>query len=296
MDKQNKRVKVWCKRCNNVTNHDELYTANWNLEDDYYVYKEQYSIVRCCGCDNLSFLLTVYDESNEDYDENGMQTITPQLSIYPIDRVMVNRIDANKIPHPVREIYLETIDNINRKNSILGAAGCRAVIEAICKEHEVAGRDLNTMINNMAKNHIITAKDRDHLHAIRFMGNDSIHVSCKYPENELKIVAHIINSILTSLYIIAEESKHLKELPIDNFNDFLLVLENILDSETLGVQKTLKQLTKSKRTLLDDYINQFEPQLIANINSGTFTRLSLVLGTSPQAYIVVGGSSTTPNP
>lgn len=287
MEKQSKRVKVWCKRCNNTTNHDELYTTNWHLEDDYYVYQEQYSIVRCCGCDNLSFLLTVYDESNEEYDEYGTKTIAPQLSIYPSDRLLINKIDANKIPHPVREIYLETIDNINRKNSILGAAGCRAVIEAICKEHKVAAKDLNTMINNMAKNHIITAKDRDHLHAIRFMGNDSIHVSCKYSENELKIVAHIINSILTSLYIIAEESKQLKERPIDNFDDFIKVLGEILDTATIGEKKTLKQFTRSKRTLLDEYISQFELQLINRINSGAFARLSLVAGTTLQQYTVV---------
>lgn len=78
----------------------------------------------------------------------------------------------------------------------------------------------------------------------------------------------------------------MKERPIDNFDDFIKVLGEI-DTATIGEKKTLKQFTRSKRTLLDEYISQFEPQLINRINSGAFARLSLIAGTTPQQYTVV---------
>lgn len=280
------KTTAWCKGCKRHTNHDVLASHPWVLEDDYYMYREEYKIVRCCGCDNVSFLLTVFDESNETIDDYGNSVIEAVEHIFPTDKLLVEPIDKSKLPIPVREIYSETIECINRKNFILGAAGCRAVIEAICKEHKIQGGNLNSMINNMAKSHIITAKDRDHLHAIRFMGNDSIHVSQKYPQKELVIVAHIINTILTSLYVIAEESRKLQQHPIDTYQEFLNVLNIILNETRVGEERTLKQLTKSKRTILEDYLSSFEPQLISDINAGSFTRLSLVPATNPQKFKV----------
>lgn len=132
------------------------------------------------------------------------------------------------------------------------------------------------MINNLAQKRIITKNDRDHLHAIRFMGNDSIHNAKAFDIKELIIVAKIINTILTSLYIIHGEFQKLKEKPITSYEEFLKVLDKCLDSFQKGDVGTLTHFTEGVRGIIKEDRQDFEKSLISDINAGTYTRLSLM--------------------
>ena len=173
-------------------------------------------------------------------------------------------------------LYAETMDCLNRGNLILAAAGFRGLIEAICIDNNISGKDLSAKITNLWKQHIVTTKDKNNLHAVRFIGNDSIHGKQRYSEHELIVVANIINTILTSLYVIDTQVRNLKQLPINSFDNFLNVLnKRIEELGSIGKVDTLKNLVKHERRILQESLPEFEAELIKRIKDGSFTRLSL---------------------
>lgn len=283
-------IKSYCRVCDRKTNHKVLAQEVELSDDPEFWWRTEYSIVRCCGCNSISFHRETFDESNVDYNEYGEEVLIPMVNVYPDDKLLVKKISVWDLPDEVRQVYSETIDCINSRNFILAGAGCRAVIEAICKQQGIPGSQLETKINNLAKSHIITAKDRDHLHAIRFMGNDSIHDAKKFEEKELIIVAKILNTILTSLYLIHQEFEKLKEKPITTFTAFKKELDARLAERTSGEIDNLQGLIKRSRKIIREDLAGFETQLIAEINSGTYTKLSLIAPAragGPQKYKIV---------
>src|SRR5690606_15412486 len=80
-----------------------------------------------------------------------------------------------EIPERIRIVYNETLECLKSKCYLLAGAGLRAIIEAICLDQKITGKELAVKINNLTKSKLITEKDSYRLHSIRFLGNDSVH-------------------------------------------------------------------------------------------------------------------------
>lgn len=286
--KNNSVLRCYCPQCKLETNHLILHNTEKSSDDENYWWKTTYSVVKCMGCDNVQFHMETLDESNMDYNEFGEVDIVPVVKTYPHQRAVVVPIaDIWYIPEVVRGLYVETMDCLNHGHLQLAAAGFRAIIEAICRDEKVQGRNLETMINNLAKAHIITAKDRDHLHAIRFMGNDSIHSLKKYSKEEVKIVAHIVNAVLTSLYLIASEVRNLDVKPISTYERFEEVLNESLGNHKVGEIGTLRNFIRHDRRIISEDVPKFESILKSRITDGKYVKLSLCAAPKegrPQQY------------
>lgn len=285
-----KKIKSYCRKCDGITNHYVIATESELTNDPDYWWKTEYYLLKCCGCDSVSFHREAYEESNVTYNEFGEEELVPTINVYPNDKLIVKKLPYWDLPDEVRQIYSETIDSINHGNLILAGAGCRAVIEAVCNQQGITGTQLETKINNLAKSRIITSKDRDHLHAIRFMGNDSIHDAKKFEEKELIIVAKILNTILTSLYLINQEFEKLKEKPVTTFEAFKKELDAKLAGRTSGEVANLQSLINGSRKIIREDLAGFETQLIDEINSGKYTKLTLHAPArtgGPQRYQIV---------
>lgn len=271
-----KIVTCVCRTCKRETNHEVLFSQSIKSEDSDYWWQQDYMIVKCCGCDSIDHCNAVTEEGNIEYDDEGYEYMPTVYKMLPDPVTVVEPIDTFELPYEIKKIYAETIDCINRGNLILGAAGCRATIEAVCHEQNIGGKQLETMINNLAQQRIITKNDRDHLHAIRFMGNDSIHNAKSFELKELIIVGKILNTILTSLYIIHEEFQKLKEKPVSSYEEFLKVLNKKIDTLQSGFSGNLNDFVNGIRRIIKEDYHEFETKLISDINSGKYTRLSLV--------------------
>lgn len=244
-------------------------------DEDCYWWQSTYSIVKCLGCDDILFHKEDLDESDFETNEYGESEVIPRVTTYPGSKPIVEPLYDNwHLPSSIRSLYVQTFDCLNQANFQLAAAGFRAIIEAICRDKSIAGRNLETMINNLAKSHVITAKDRDHLHAIRFMGNDSIHCLKTYRETELIIVAHVLNATLTSLYLIEREVEDLDVAPISKFSDFIDFLESRLSERNSGDIDTLRGFIGHERRIISEDIPKFESELQTRINNGNFPLLS----------------------
>lgn len=274
---KHEEIKCFCSRCQLETNHKVLFSeTKTSDEKDYYWWQTTYSIVECLGCESIKFHKEDLDESDCEVAYDGEAEIVPRVTVYPQSKDIVRPlIDTWNFPSMVRALYKETFDCLNRSNFQLAAAGFRAIIEAICRDASIAGKNLETMINNLAKSHIITAKDRDHLHTIRFMGNDTIHSLKSYSQEEVVIVAHIVNAVLTSLYIIAKEVERLDIKPISKYDDFVEYLNKMLKTKNTGDIGTLRGFIGNERRIISEDITRLETELQSHISDGTYKKLSI---------------------
>ena len=71
----------------------------------------------------------------------------------------------------VRILYEEVIEAVNAQLSILPAVGLRALIESICKERGVTGKNLSALIDGLSDKGVLSAKQAEILHSHRFLGN-----------------------------------------------------------------------------------------------------------------------------
>lgn len=275
-------LKCYCPACRLLTNHQVLFSVNEKSDDPEYWCETTYSVVKCMGCENIQFHKRTMDESNMYCDDEGEWDIAPEITTYPNRCPVVRPLYSTwHLPGMVGSLYIETMDCLNNHRLQLAAAGFRAIIEAICRDEKVPGKNLETMINNLAKAHIITAKDRDHLHAIRFMGNDSIHSLKKYREEEVAVVARIVNAVLTSLYLIEPEVRHLDEKPINTYAAFVKVLNDSITKRTVGQVDTLRNMVRHNRRIISEDIPKFEAELQTSIREGKYTKLSLCADPTP---------------
>lgn len=247
-----KLIKCYCPRCKQHTNHTILAEhkySNENEDDYWWVYT--YRMVKCCGCEHVSFDIQKDEESNIQYNDFGEQVLYSVHESYPEPEGEHQPINPIwNYPSDVFKIYKETVFAINAKCYTLAAAGFRAIIEAICNDKQVAGKNLEAKINNMQKTGIITKTDRDRFHSVRFLGNDSIH-QMKTPEyTALKIVLEIIENILASLYIFEDKLAAVLESPINTLDEFIKLLDIGLSKRTVGEIGILKNCKHSVNPVL----------------------------------------------
>ncbi len=64
-------MKCYCPVCEQVTNHEILFSIKEHSNDDDYWCESTYSIVKCLGCEGIQFHKEDIDESNFEYYGDG---------------------------------------------------------------------------------------------------------------------------------------------------------------------------------------------------------------------------------
>lgn len=267
----------YCTSCTQQTKHTILFSKqeSSNRHDDYH-WEETYEIIECNGCENKQFRKTYTDESmvayTDDYDFNYYNN-----TCYP-NYLIGHRLLSNTyiIPERIRKVYSETLEAFKAKCHLLAGVGFRAVIEAICLEETIAGRNLEQKISNLLKNKMITEKEAARLHSIRFLGNDSVHEMEIPSEKKLYIALEIVEHLLKNLYLIDQDAKSELDTIITNFTEFKDLLFKSIMKINAGEEKSLKEiLNKSYRRLEPTLIQTFTASLITEITSGNLNWLSI---------------------
>lgn len=276
MKEKDNYLSCYCGRCNQDTNHDVLSSERVGSDNDDFWWQEIYSIAKCRGCGELTFLLQSSSEDDYDYDEDGNAFIATRISTYPKQRPIASGLRHYwSVPNSISGVYKETIIALNNSCLMLAAAGFRTIIEATCMENNISGKTLESKINNLCKANIITKRDRDRLHSIRFLGNDSVHQMKSPTVDILLLVLEIIDIMLKNLYILEEECRNALEGPITKFADFIELLDEGLKNRSVGEIDILRNLLASSRRLIKEDLRGFETELIEQIQEGKYAKLSL---------------------
>lgn len=269
-------VKCFCPKCNQHTNHQVMAEYTYKGDDDEYYWRQTYRMVKCYGCEHVNFDIETFEESNVRYDRDGKEELYSEHASYPDPEGKLTPIETSwDFPYPVLKIYKETVKAINAECYTLATAGFRAVIESICLDKQIEGDNLEAKVNNMQKAGIITMEDRNRLHSVRFLGNDSVH-EIKTPERrKLMVVLEIIENILKNLYVFEEKISSELEAPIKTLAEFITLLNEGLKDKTLGSIDVLRNLLPENRRLIREDLSKFEQELIELINKGKYNKLAL---------------------
>lgn len=266
----NKNEKNYCVSCRQETNHEILFnTAQGSKEEDDFHWSTKYQVIQCKGCSSIQFRKIDSDESMITYDEDGDEFSYDETICYPpylIDHKLLS--NYYYIPTQIRTVYLETIEAFKSKSYLLAGAGFRAIIEAICIEEKIKGGNLDQKIANLLKNKLITEKESNRLHSIRFLGNDSVHEMLVPTQKKLYIVLGIIEHLLKNLYLIDKEAKSELDTIVNNYDDFLELLWFEGRKLSIGDEKSIKEiLGKQTRRIETVNLQNFTQLLITDITA-----------------------------
>lgn len=250
---------------------------NASEPDAEFWWQEDYRMVKCCGCDHVSFDIESVDETSIEYNPiDGSEVYVSFHRSFPVKEGLIECIENTwDFPYEVYGIYRETVTAINEGCYRLAAAGFRATVEAICKEKSIPFKNLEAKINGLKKAGIITEADRNRLHTIRFMGNDAVHQITTPSRESLLLVLDIINGVLSNLYVIDDKMRGKLECPIKTIEEFLDLLNQGLAVRSVGEIDILKKLLPENRRLIYEDRNRFETELQSKINSGEYKKLSM---------------------
>lgn len=273
-EKTKKQVYHSCASCDRDTWHSVL---EQHVEPEYeYRMDTIYQIVQCCGCHTVSFRKVVRDyESAYPIDDNEWD-VPEDISCFPsILKGHRELEDVWDLPDTVREIYTQAIQAIKDNSNILAGIGLRATIEAICNDRGITGRTLEKRIDSLAKGGLISQKDTERLHAIRFLGNDAAHEIKKADAKNLLIALRIIEHLLVNIYILDGEADKRLDTIIRTFEQFTTLLEKNLASCTSGEEVPLAKIFGKDMRRFHGYFAAHEQALVDAITNGTFTKLQV---------------------
>ena len=135
-----------CANCNRETSHDVLTHINVSdgCEDTQEQTWDDFHTVQCGGCKTTSFCINSASSSDLEPDpHDGSPRLVVTTNVYP--RRIAGRARMRNlwpVPAGVRRVYIETHDAICNRQPVLAGIGTRAIVEAVCKEKNAAGGNL----------------------------------------------------------------------------------------------------------------------------------------------------------
>ena len=211
---QGKTVYVECSQCEAPTKHTVERALEWSEfydGPDIHVWIT-YQIVRCNGCDTLSFR-SAHCGSDEYYpDETGNWVFVETERLYPTrkKRSVVDdlylRDDVYEIPECIQAIYRETLSAVQYDLPTLAGMGIRAIIDATCQDLEAKKRNLAEKIDELVGMSLLTPAGADILHGIRLLGNDAAHEMKAPKTKQITAALRVIDHLLLGVYVLPQEA------------------------------------------------------------------------------------------
>lgn len=224
----NKRI--FCNLCVRKTNHICKYNSRQHLlyshQDSVHFVAFGRHFWECAGCE--TFCIESYSTSENFYlpesraiyleelgSEEQVEEFFPKLEIYSEffpkrtedDLVVKSYV---QLPKSLSSIYQEVVRAFNNEIPMLCAIGIRALIEGICFEHEIHGRNLEKKIENLES--ILPKNIVTNLHNLRFMGNEAAHELNTSSQEELKLAIGICEDLLNYLYELDYRTNSLNDI------------------------------------------------------------------------------------
>lgn len=266
------KVKNYCAECGQDTWHNIEGVHQFNEDPDIYRCMIEHAVVKCMGCDHVSFRKAFHDHEEAYLTEHNEWEIPIGVDIFP--KQQKGNISTKYLPDIVESIYVETCSAYRDEALTLAGIGFRATIEAICNDQDIKGKELSTRINNLASKGLISKKDSTRLHSIRFLGNDAAHDIKTPSKKSLEAALIIVEHLITTIYIIDKESKGKLEEIIHEFEKFEELLTKKIEVFKIGDEFPLQKYLGKDIRLLSGSIKAIEKKLNEKIGKKQFELLS----------------------
>lgn len=252
--------KYFCRTCKGLRNHKQLYEVKRSGDDNdgHFHWINSYLMIECLGCETISFLEIYGDTEMINYGDEGETDYYYDKTVYPyyLERDELEHTDF--IPAVIRTIYKETISSFKADSKILTAGGLRAIIEATCNHLKIRKGSLEKRIDLLHQGGYLTLNESKRLHSIRFLGNDALHEIEMPKKHQLNVLLDIVNHLLSSLFINDRIIRGKVDTVIDEYNDFVKLVENKITNDMIGHEYTIEEIVgKSKRRILTSIYKEF---------------------------------------
>ncbi len=201
-------MKLFCYRCGRYTNHAVLAQKSIHSNPDYEEnWGEDHYFGECAGCEAVTYAVSSWHESDWNPHTGEMDAT---WTTYP--RAITARqsmADHHHLPGKISSIYREVVGAMNAQLPVLSAIGLRALIEAICRERNVHGGNLENLIDGLATSGVLSAAQASILHGHRFLGNIAAHEVLSPKPRELVAALDIAETVLRTIYVLPELSKEI---------------------------------------------------------------------------------------
>ena len=203
MAKQGDREWVYCSTCRRETQHELGAVFSRRRTDEYNVeghrgiaFDEawQYRLWYCLGCHSGVFEEACTHAGMED--ENGVQLW--DSTFYPKRDRGRSMLRFHRLEPKLARMYREVIECYNAGLDIVCTVGMRALLEGVCAEKGITGRNLEAKIDGLAE--YLPANIVEGLHGFRFMGNQAAHELEASHVGELRLAIDVIEDVLNFLY------------------------------------------------------------------------------------------------
>lgn len=190
-----RRKRIYCNRCKLETNHfAHCSYSRRDAEEDGYWEEMTYALWACAGCDAGTLETAMTSVALRDGEEQiyDITFFPPRASADLPHKIF------RKLPRPLRSIYRETVDAYNQQLNLLCAGGLRALIEGICGDKGIKGKNLEARIDGLTG--LLPKNIVDHLHAFRFIGNEALHELAIPKRPDLRMAIEVSEDLLNFLY------------------------------------------------------------------------------------------------
>jgi len=161
--------RIYCNRCKSTTRHVSKgrYIHKWESPDGDIQGEIEYCLLICAGCEDGSLEVTECDS------EGFLGDGTPEYRTSYLPKRGRDELipkTFRKLPGSLTQIYGETIDCFNSGSLILATVGLRALLDGICENKKISGKNLSQKIGNLGQL-LPNTNIIDALHHFRFTGN-----------------------------------------------------------------------------------------------------------------------------
>jgi hypothetical protein len=115
------------------------------------------------------------------------------------------------IPGKVGRIYSETVAALNAGAHLLAGGGLRAIVEAICRDRNIQGGDLQKRIDGLVSAELLAKPQAELLHEQRFIGNAALHELEAPGVDDLVTGLEIIETLVATIYVPPHKAEKLRE-------------------------------------------------------------------------------------
>jgi Domain of unknown function (DUF4145) len=210
--RQGQQIESACRECRRSTKHEIVTEATLSgssgSRDFEVCWAVEHQVIRCMGCDTFSFRRVssndqdVYQTSEDEWIYNEQEDIYPNPH-----EGRVPLADDDLLPPKVQRIYGETLTSLNNRQNVLCGIGIRAIVETVCKDKQSKGKDLNSKINSLVSQGVLTKDGADILHKLRTLGNNAAHEAQPHTPDELRLAFDVLDHLLLGVYILPIHAK-----------------------------------------------------------------------------------------
>lgn len=213
MSQQPVVVRVRCGYCGGEPrNHSVVaeHVERRESDDGDITVWNSYQIVKCLGCNAVRF--RQFETCTESRNHFTGQLDEYDEFVFP-DAVLRKHqpIDATRFPADVAKMYLETAQCFNVGANTLAGGGLRATVEAICRERNVQGHNLQVRIDALVQQGVLAQAQASLLHEERYLGNEALHEMHTPSDQDIRDGLEIVEGLLRTVYVLPLHAARLQQ-------------------------------------------------------------------------------------